>query len=400
MAIDLGLDNLIDSLKGVPATSLTFASNLVALVEQGLRSDRNPFGGESVIQIEDEDEEPVGPMQFQLPTIPTQYGEVSAALSIVFPDASGGSGNYTYTLTNSDDTAINIPGLMFNAATRTLSGTPTETGTHILKYTASDGTDSLSRTFNLEIRVAGTALFLPSPGDQIFIFNEEHSVELPAAIGGTAPYTYELYLTTPGDELPENGLTFDPATRILSGTPTRSGEWVYQYRVRDSQNRTAGPVSFALTIETSNVDPEITSIQPSISWTRTTSLFTVTFSLDGSEWPDNWIFPDIPPGFRITVTIRITLAGSSAGRISMTFSGVTNATLAHELEQNMYIIFRRLGSTTMRERFLSCRGPNHPNNTLSDNTAPYGWHPGWNLSTFFGEHFASGSVWVRLRYDG
>ena len=47
------------------------------------------------------------------------------------------------------------------------------------------------------------------------------SLTLPAASGGTAPLTYSLTPPSTRDDLPE-GLSFDPDTRTLSGTPARS----------------------------------------------------------------------------------------------------------------------------------------------------------------------------------
>ena len=51
----------------------------------------------------------------------------------------------------------------------------------------------------------------------------------PAVTGGTSPYTYD----TPGATLPA-GLTFDAATRILSGTPSAAGSSSFNYRVTDN----------------------------------------------------------------------------------------------------------------------------------------------------------------------
>ncbi len=59
-------------------------------------------------------------------------------------------------------------------------------------------------------------LRLGNPGtNSAFVSGESISVTLPAATGGTAPYTYTL---TRAGGLSRDGLSFDPATRVLSGT--------------------------------------------------------------------------------------------------------------------------------------------------------------------------------------
>ena len=55
---------------------------------------------------------------------------------------------------------------------------------------------------------------------------------IPSAIGGTSPYTYTIA------NLPLN-LTFDPITRVISGTPAQSGTYSVIVTVRDQTGTTA-----------------------------------------------------------------------------------------------------------------------------------------------------------------
>ena len=78
------------------------------------------------------------------------YTVGTAIASLVLPAASGGDGTLTYTLTPG------IPGLTFDAATRRLTGTPTDAGTWNVTYTATDtdgDTDSLR--FAVTVEAAG-----------------------------------------------------------------------------------------------------------------------------------------------------------------------------------------------------------------------------------------------------
>ena len=61
------------------------------------------------------------------------YREGTAIRELTLPAASGGSGGVTYRLTPA------VPGLRFDTATRTLSGTPSAEGTYTMAYTATDG---------------------------------------------------------------------------------------------------------------------------------------------------------------------------------------------------------------------------------------------------------------------
>ena len=55
---------------------------------------------------------------------------------LALPEASGGNGTLAYSLTPT------VPGLTFNAATRTLSGAPTTVGSYDMTYQAVDGDDN------------------------------------------------------------------------------------------------------------------------------------------------------------------------------------------------------------------------------------------------------------------
>ncbi len=62
---------------------------------------------------------------------------------LVLPEASGGTGTLTYTLTGPNGTDLSeVPGLAFTAGTRTLSGTPSAAGITVLTYTVTDANDA------------------------------------------------------------------------------------------------------------------------------------------------------------------------------------------------------------------------------------------------------------------
>ena len=74
------------------------------------------------------------------------YTASTAIETLSLPEATGGNGTLTYSLSPS------VPGLTFDATTRQLTGTPTTAGTHAMTYTVTDedgDTDTLGFTLNV-----------------------------------------------------------------------------------------------------------------------------------------------------------------------------------------------------------------------------------------------------------
>ena len=158
------------------------------------------------------------------------------APSLRLPVAAGGNAPLIYALTPA------LPaGLAFNAAMGIISGTPTAVTSpteYTLTVTDADG-QTATLTFRLEVLAqADSAPLLPTDSvltDRILMENVQiATITLPAATGGNGTLTYTL---TP--DLP-TGLTFNAATRTISGTPTvASSRQIYTYRASDGDSNTA-----------------------------------------------------------------------------------------------------------------------------------------------------------------
>ena len=79
-------------------------------------------------------------LAFSAPALTNRVYTVNMAIApVILPEATGGTGAISYTLTGPNGTDLSeVPGLTFTATNRQLSGTPTTAGTTTLTYTATD----------------------------------------------------------------------------------------------------------------------------------------------------------------------------------------------------------------------------------------------------------------------
>ncbi|MDE0060047.1 MAG: Ig domain-containing protein [Defluviicoccus sp.] len=147
---------------------------------------------------------------------------IGTYLGVALPAAMGGVEPYTYSFTCAGGALP--PGTGFAPATRMFAGTPQGRFRDSCTYTATDSSQPAATvSVAVEIEVAGAAvesLALPElvvdlgGNNRIALTVERrYSVELAAASGGVAPYTYDLQCALP------RGLGFSPDSRTLSGTP-------------------------------------------------------------------------------------------------------------------------------------------------------------------------------------
>ena len=150
---------------------------------------------------------------FKGSTVTAQRYRTGTTISITLPQATGGVGTLTYSLTPA------LPsGLTFDATTRELSGTPGEIMDET-EYTLT-ATDEDGVAAPLKFTLVVAADRLPSFSDSTRVAAQRHEqgtaiapLTLPTATGGDEALTYALTPALP------SGLTFDAKTRVLSGTP-------------------------------------------------------------------------------------------------------------------------------------------------------------------------------------
>ena len=205
--------------------------------------------------------------------------------------ASGGTEPYSWAVTTGS-----LPdGLTLNASTGVLSGTPTNSGSFPFTVTATDSSTPTAETatssYTLTVDSSGTLMITSSTlSPDTATVGVAYSATLDAA-GGTAPYNWAV---TSG-ALPD-GLSIDPATGAIAGTPTSGGTFPFTVTVTDSSTPTAQTVSqsYTITVAGAQLSQSISFTPPAtgtyggtatLSATGGGSGNPVTFSVDASSDP-------------------------------------------------------------------------------------------------------------------
>ena len=188
----------------------------------------------------------------------------------VMLDGSGssdpGGDELVYSWTQVSGWAVTIAG----ADTATASFTvPERPGDRVFRLTVTDP-GGLSAFDEVVVRVRDAApgfgaARVPSltlvPGEAMA------PVVLPEATGGTGDLTYVLA----SDPAGLAGLSFDPATRTLSGTPEAVGQWVFTWRADDADDNRADTDAAVLNFPVTVEDPRQAQVRRSVRRTLATA---------------------------------------------------------------------------------------------------------------------------------
>ena len=194
--------------------------------------------------------------------ISDQITPPGTAFSYAFPantfnDADTGD-TLTYSATKSDDTLL-PSWLTFTAGTRTFSGTPqaADVGTLSVKVTASDGTASVSDTFDIVVAINSAPTVANAIPHQAATAGTAFSYQFPANTFADADTGDTLtYSATKGDDsaLP-SWLTFTPGTRTFSGTPQAADVGTLSVKVTASDGMASVSDTFDIVVLAAGAAP-------------------------------------------------------------------------------------------------------------------------------------------------
>jgi hypothetical protein len=133
-------------------------------------------------------------------------------------------------------------GLVLDAGTGTLAGTPTAAGVYAFTVTASNGARSASAVVSCTVTAAG-ALVLGYPGPMVFPAGSAIAAQA-ASLGNATPGVATSFAVTSG-AVPA-GLVLDPGTGVLAGTPATPG--VFTFTVTASNGTRAASAAVTCTV--------------------------------------------------------------------------------------------------------------------------------------------------------
>lgn len=172
--------------------------------------------------------------------------------------------------------ATSLPaGLTLDATTGVLSGTPTLRGTYNIAVQAADASSTVSKTLTLEVQRPPLTISTVSPLFDATV-GAAYSQTF-TATGGQTPYRWSMQGTVPG-------LTLDPATGALTGTPTTAGTYTVTIDATDAAN---GRNSKAFTLRVVEPQLTITNASPLPSGT-VGQPYTQRFLASGGRAPYSW----------------------------------------------------------------------------------------------------------------
>jgi hypothetical protein len=246
--------------------------------------------------------------------------------------ASGGTQPYTWAVTSGT-----LPGGMtLDPSTGVLSGTPTGSGSSQITVTATDSTTPTAQTatasLTLTVYSSGTlSITTGTLAPDTASVGTAYSATLDAG-GGTAPYAWSVS----SGALPP-GLSLDPGSGVISGTPTAGGAYPFTVTVTDSSTPTAQSASDSYTITvTAPVALSITTT--SLPAGTVNDAYSAGLAASGGTAPYAWSVSSgaLPAGLSLdpstgAISGTPTATGTSDFTVAVTDSSATAETATADL---------------------------------------------------------------------
>lgn len=227
----------------------------------------------------------------------------------------GGTPPYTWQLV--PGTGRLPAGLTLDSSTGVISGTPLEnTWTYVQVRVTDAASNSHIQTVSLAIGGGTSTVAIPEGWDLGSItLNEPWSHSLNACCV-PAGYTWSV---EPGSTLPP-GLSLNPATGMLSGTPAAAGTYWFLLRAADLSN----PANYGVLQFRLNVTPLRVTSDTTLPWTNAGAAYSAAISYTGNAGPVTFA---LAPGSSLPAGLTLTPGGLISGTPAATGSFSFDVTL-------------------------------------------------------------------------
>ena len=222
------------------------------------------------------------------------------------------------------------PGLTFSS-TGLITGVPTQVGVFTFTVSLTDSVQTTVTSQPLRITIIPGPLQIFTVGDLTKgTINVPYSFTLQRGSGGLSPYIWALATGT----LPP-GLSLNPNSGVISGTPTQVGTFSFTVRLTDSQTPPAALLSDALRIiidtapDPPSGNPLVIVSSGALTGGRLTKDYSYQLSATGGQPPYTWALAPgsvLPPGLTLdSATGLISGKPLTTGNFTFTVS-VTDTT--------------------------------------------------------------------------